>query len=211
MATHPIFFLFVPEGSFDQEVVEKRGHVGFAEFGGGIQDPEPVGGHGVEAGGVGFLQITQKTLQKLKLPLKFVSEAKENHGGVISICLDYTASFLPNPGNSLFISCSVQFAGPEREFRLEIDALLICCGEAGFGRAVGVEAHMIQAPLLEDFENSPPSLHVHRGVTGQWEGAPFVGSAEKDGEIVQGDAHPRAGNLSKSKRKLPCVLAVIRL
>ncbi len=57
LATHPIFFLFVPEGAFDQEVVEKRGHVGFAEFGGGIQDPEPVGGHGVEARGVGFLQI----------------------------------------------------------------------------------------------------------------------------------------------------------
>lgn len=38
-----------------------------------------------------------------------------------------------------------------------------------------------------------------------------MGSAEKDGEIVEHDAHARAGNLSKSKRKLPCVLAVIRL
>ena len=70
---------------------------------------------------------------------------------------------------------------------------------------------MIQAPLLEDFENSPPSLHVHRGVPGQWEGAALVSSAEKDGEIVQGNAHPRAGDFSKTKRKLPCVLAVIRL
>ena len=128
---------------------------------------------------------------------------------MISISLDHTASLFPNPSDAFLISWGIQFSGPKREFRLEIDALLICCGEAGFGRAVGVEAHMIQAPLLEDFENSPPFLHIHRGVTGQWERTPFVGSAEKDGEIVQGDAHPRVGNLSKSKRKLPCVLAVI--
>jgi len=150
-------------------------------------------------------------LEELELPLEFVSEAKENHGGMISIGLNYTAGLFPNPSNPLFISRGVQFTSPEREFRLEIDALFVCCGEAGFGRAVGVETHMIQAPLLEDFENPPPSLYIHRGVTGQREGAPFVGPAEKDGEIVESDAHAGAGDFAKTERQLPRVLAVIRL
>ena len=127
---------------------------------------------------------------------------------MIPISFDHTASLFPNPSNPLFISRGVQFACPEREFRLEIDALFVCCGKAGFRRAVGVETHMIQAPLLEDFENSSPSLYIHRGVTGEGKGAALVGSAKKDGEIVEGDTHTGAGDFAKSERQLPCVLTV---
>ena len=55
LATHAILLFFVPEGTFDQEIVEKRGHGGFTQFRGGIEDPETVGGHGVEARGVALL------------------------------------------------------------------------------------------------------------------------------------------------------------
>ena len=70
---------------------------------------------------------------------------------------------------------------------------------------------MIQSPLFKDFENSPPSIDVHRGIAGQWEGAAFVGATEKDREIVEGDAHAQAGDFAKSERQFACVLVVFRL
>jgi hypothetical protein len=149
-------------------------------------------------------------LEELELPLEFVSEAKENHGGMISIGLNYTAGLFPNPSNPLFISRGVQFTSPEREFRLEIDALFVRRDEAGFGGTIRVKAHVVKAPLFEDLENPPPSLYIHRGVTGEGKGATLVSSPEKDGEIVEGDTHARAGNLSKSKRKRPCISAAFR-
>jgi len=107
LATHPIFFLFVPEGTFDEEIIDERRHVGFAEFGGGIEDPETVGGHGVKARGVALLAFSQKILQELKLALEFVSEAKENHRGMIPISFDHTASLFPHPSYPFLISWSI--------------------------------------------------------------------------------------------------------
>jgi hypothetical protein len=119
---------------------------------------------------------------------------------MIPISFDHTASLFPNPSDAFLIPRGIQFAGPKREFGLKIDSLLVCGGKAGFGGTVGVKTHVVQTPLFEDSENSPPFLHIHRGVTGQWERTPFVGSAEKDWEIVEGDAHPRAGDFAKSER-----------
>ena len=55
LATHSVFLFLVPEGAFDKEIIEERRHAGFTQFGRGIENPKTVGGHSVEAGGVGFL------------------------------------------------------------------------------------------------------------------------------------------------------------
>ena len=52
---------------------------------------------------------------------------------MISIGLDHTASLFPNPSDAFLIPRGIQFAGPKREFGLEIDSLLVCGGEAGVG------------------------------------------------------------------------------
>ena len=130
---------------------------------------------------------------------------------MISIGLDHTAGLIPNPSNAFLIPRGIQFAGPKREFGLEIDSFLVRGDEAGFRGTVGVKTHVIQTPLFEDFKNPSPSLHIHRGIAGQREGAAFVGSAEKYREIVEGDAHAGAGDFAKSERQLPCVLVVLRL
>ncbi len=94
---------------------------------------------------------------------------------------------------------------------MKVDSLLVGGGEARFGGAVGVEAHMIETPLLQNFKDPAPTFDLHRGITSQGKRAALVGATKKDGEIVESDAHPRAGNLSQSKREFPCVLAVFRL
>jgi hypothetical protein len=79
----------------------------FTQFGRGIENPEAVGGHSVKARGVALLAFTQKTLQKLELTLEFVSEAKENHRGMIPISFYHTASLIPHPSYPFLISWSI--------------------------------------------------------------------------------------------------------
>ena len=67
---------------------------------------------------------------------------------------------------------------PTWAFGLQIEAYTVGGGEGSFGRAVGMETHVVQSILSADAEHAFPGGFVHGGVAGEWKVAIFHRAAK---------------------------------
>ena len=141
--------------------------------------------------------------------MEFVSEGHEDERRVISIVFENTVGLILDPLDPGIVPTLSKVTRPEREFRLEIDSLEIRGLKTRLGGAVGVEAHMVESPLLNDAEDVTPSLDIHRRVPGERKGTPFMGSPQEDGDVVQFQCGAVVCNLPESKWGHFCVDIVI--
>ena len=100
----------------------------------------------------------------------FITKGKECERRMVAISI--------TDANSLIIKVFVYELSPTQlhsmvrprwSFRLKIHSRHVCCKESSLRRAVGMEAHMIEAPLLTRLEENQPCLKVRRRITGIWE------------------------------------------
>ena len=89
--------------------------------------------------------------------------------------------------------------GPRRSFGLKVEAQAVGSDEGGLGRAVAVEAHVVEAKVLANTENAFPGGGVGGREACLGETAVLHGAAQVDGTAVEKDVPAPHGDLSETK------------
>ena len=61
---------------------------------------------------------------------------------------------------------------------------------------------MVEAPFLQDFEDTPPALDIHRGIASQRKCDTFVGASQEDAVTVEEQRRTIRGDFSEAARNL---------
>src|ERR1700761_7428685 len=77
--------------------------------------------------------------------------------------------------------------GPGRTFGLQIESHPVGCFECCFGRAIGMEPHMVESKAAGDAKEPFPACFVYGCVAGEREFAVLDGAAEMDRVAVDSE------------------------
>ena len=99
--------------------------------------------------------------------------------------------------------------GPRRSFGLQVEAHLVGSGKGGFGRAVAVEAHMVEPILTTLLEDSEPRRLIGGRIARLGEAAVLYRATQPDGFAVQVELRSADADVAhaEAQRERPAVVA----
>jgi hypothetical protein len=134
--------------------------------------------------------------------VEFVAEGEKDKRGMVPISLENALRLVADPPHAASVAGLAEVAGPERQLGLKVDTLLVGCSKTSLRRAVGVESQVVEAPFLQDFEDTPPALDIHRGIASQRKCDTFVCASQEDAVAVEEQRRTICGDFSEAARNL---------
>ena len=170
-----------------------------------LGDRGPARTAGVEVARIAALHRQDPFGKELRVAsARLVAVGHEHERGVVAVGLEDPPGLFVDEGvNRSVLANRCALVCPDRALNLQVDPAFIGGNERGFGRAPGVEAHMVEAKRLARSEHIAPTLNVCWWVTCQREHARFEGSAQECGGVVDRDLGADRADLAQAEGGLP--------